>query len=471
MKRALALILALLLVASLISACDAGKEPTKGPETPDQTTAPGTDKPQESGNGGGDLEANLVMWAMPLTDNFESMLTDDLIAGLNESEPGVSINVEMLTWEGGPEKLQIALGTKTTPDLYIDGTARTAALPAKGVLADISDVIDAYRDRFYPGLLQIGLFEDKNYILSIAAMNATIIGVNATVAKDLGTYDMLPEDKVSWSFDDFYNFLKATSDAGKDQGIYAVALYAGSPTSDIGYYSMMLSNGGGLLNDDHTESVANQAANVEIIELLKRLVDEGIAAPGAATLKSEDHEPMVFSSKIVTTVDGNPFYWAQVLRQMEEDGSIEKCPEYEAYGMPTPDGKRDMRVASWGANTMVLFQNEGDQAKLEGGKALMRHYIEDTDFQIELCSLTGNSPSLQNLTVPQTDPNFQLMVPLLAEWTGKYAVTDFGVLEPYWLEIRSTFYPELQAVFNGTKSPQEAMDQFKASIDDILAEQ
>ena len=467
MKKVASLFLVLFLVLTAVSGCS--PDGSENGTAIQSESATGQTTTQTTSSGSGELSAELTLWSMPLAEEFESMLTDDLIAGFNETYPEVKVNVEMMTWEGGPEKLQIALGTGTTPDLYIDGTARTASLPNKNVLVDISDVINEFKAQFYPSLLEIGKVDGKNYILSIAAMNGMFITVNATLAKDLGTYDLLPQDKKSWSYDDFYDFCKACAVKGKADGVYGVALYAGSQTSDIGYYNMMLSNGGNLLNEDHTESIANQAPCVEIVDLLGKLVQEEIASPGAATLKNEDTEPLFFSSKVVTMIDGNPFYYAQVMRQMEEDGSIEKCPEIEAFGAPTADGTSDMRVASWGANTMVLFKNDEDAVKISAAKELMRHYIKETDFQVELCSLTGNSPAIQGLTVPQTDPNLVAMVPLLAEWTGKYAITNFGILEPYWAEIRSTFYPELQSVFNGNKTAQEAMDTFKESIDTILA--
>jgi len=62
-------------------------------------------------------------------------------------------------------------------------------------------------------------------------------------------------------------------------------------------------------------------------------------------------------------------------------------------------------------------------------------------------------------------------VALRAEWSGKYSNSSFGILESFWPQVRVCFYPELQAVYAGTKTPQEAMDSFKANVDKILAAQ
>ena len=419
-----------------------------------------------------DLAAELTLWSMPLGgESTEDMLTNDLIAGFNEMYPNVKINLEMLTWEAGPEKLQVALGTGTTPDLYIDGTARTAGLPSKNVLVDISDVIAKYQDDYYPALLNIGKVDGKNYILPIMSMTVCNIGVNVDLAKELGTYEMLPEDHISWTWDDLYNFCKATTDAGKDQGIYSVSLWAGSQSSDINYYSMMMSNGGEILNTDHTECIANGTANVAVLETLGKLVQEGIAFPGAPTMKDEDMVPLFLSSKVVMDMSSMGSYYLKEMQKMEADGTIEKCPEIEIFMFPTADGKTGQRSGSWGANTMVAFKNEEDAAKIQASKAFMEYYLSRTDFQSQFCALAGNTPIFEGVDVPIDDPDQKVINDQLAEWTGEYVDASFGILEPYWAECRATFFPQLQAFYSGDITAQEALDAYKADMDEVLAKQ
>ena len=62
-------------------------------------------------------------------------------------------------------------------------------------------------------------------------------------------------------------------------------------------------------------------------------------------------------------------------------------------------------------------------------------------------------------------------VALRADWSGKYSNSTFGILESYWPQVRTFFYPELQAVYAGIKNPQEAMDSFKGNVDKVLAAQ
>ena len=472
MKKLVTLFIAVLMITAIFAGCVNDvktEEPTAAAKTAEKTAEAAATQEEKSEET--ELTAELTLWSMPLIEGFEDVL-DQLIAGYNELYPGVKINVEMLTWEGGVEKLQISLGTGTTPDIYIDGTARTAALPSKGVLVDVSDVITENQDVLLPSLQQIGKFKGSNYILPLDAMSGMALAVNATLAKELGTYNMLPADHLSWTHDDFYNFLEACTVAGKDQGIYGVALYAGSQTSDIAYYSMMLSNKGSVLNEDHTACIANGPANVAVVDLLAKLVSEGVAYPGATTLKDEDTESLFYSGKTVMMINGSPYGYAANMMKMADEGTIAACPEIEAYGYPTSSGTADaMITGSWGANTMVLFTNDADEAKIEAAKAFMNYYVDDTDAQLALCTVNGNTPPTLGTKVTKDNEMLAELSATVSDWTSRFTTTNFGILEPYWAEIRSNFYPELQAVFSNAKTSQEALDSFVEKVNEIIEKQ
>ena len=87
------------------------------------------------------------------------------------------------------------------------------------------------------------------------------------------------------------------------------------------------------------------------------------------------------------------------------------------------------------------------------------------------CQDASNLPVFQGVDVPQTNDNMIANMPYMLEFAGNYADSSFGLLEPYWIECRSFFYPEVQAVYTGTKSAQDALDAYKANVDGILAAQ
>ena len=459
MKKYLSILLVLLLMLGLLSACNKPEQPTK------------TDPPKKTEKEDGDLSAEITIWSMPLTSGveYDEILKNDLITPFNKVYPKVKVNVDMMTWEGGPERLSIALGTGSTPDIYLDGTARTAALPTKAKLVDMTELINKYKDKILPSLLDIGVVDGKYYLVpNSAMMSSGTYLINLTLAKKLGVEHLLPKDRDHWSYDDMYNLAKAAVEAGKSEGIYGLALYAGSPTEDIRYYSLMLSNGGKILSDDRKTCLANSPECVEAITFLKRLNDDGLALPGAATAKSEDLDPMFYNSKTLIGICNPPSYTHLVMKTMKEENSISEIPELMVVATPTSDGKKRFVSASWGANMFATFENKNDKDKIAAAKALLDFYWSDTPPHEKIALNSSYAPAMKGLEINYPDPIQAELVKEEVRYLMEYGDSSFGILEPYWAEIRNALYPEMQAVYSNTKTPQEAMDAFKAKVDAIL---
>ncbi len=97
-----------------------------------------------SGCAGGQDDPNrLVFWQFwdvatiqPMVDAFEA------------SNPGVTVEVEQLTWKSGLEKIQAALASGTQPDVCELGSTWLPRFSYDGVLSDLTDVYNSDRDQF-----------------------------------------------------------------------------------------------------------------------------------------------------------------------------------------------------------------------------------------------------------------------------------------------------------------------------------
>jgi multiple sugar transport system substrate-binding protein len=72
----------------------------------------------------------------PMIDQFES------------EHPGVTVEIEQLTWKSGLEKIQAALASGTQPDVCELGSTWLPRFSYEGVLADLTDVYEVEADRF-----------------------------------------------------------------------------------------------------------------------------------------------------------------------------------------------------------------------------------------------------------------------------------------------------------------------------------
>lgn len=416
------------------------------------------------------LTATITFWFTPLTNTMEQDLETILLPKFQALYPNVTVEFQQITWEGVTEKMEIVMSTGTTPDVFLDGTARTAKLPPSGLVEDVSDVIAAFDD-WYGAVLSIGQLEGKHYLVPATTIACSALTVNVTLAKELGVFDLLPADRESWTFDQLYAFIEAASLAGKEQGIYGTTLYAGSQTSDDIMYTLMLSNGGQIISDDRTACLANSPQCVSIVEMLSKINANGYCVPGAASMESDS---TFFLSEKAVLAFNNPA--ANAMIQMEEsyrEGLIERVPEMMDYAVPTADGKPGMDSASWGANCFAIFTNQNDPNTIAAAKAFVQTFMDTPEMALAIWNYTPTYTPVRNigLTYSNDNPLIAREVAVRAKWSGLYSDSSFGILESFWPQVRTCFYPELQAVYAGTKTAQEAMASFKANVDKILAAQ
>ena len=393
----------------------------------------------------------------------------DLIKRFEAENTNIKINVELLNWDGIGDKLESAMMTGTTPDIYIDGTARTAKLPSTGLVVDVSDVINGL-DNWVDSAISIGKVDGKNYLVPMTQMPPTVLGINATLAKQYGAYDMLPTDRVSWTWSDFMAFLEACGEKSLADGVYPIGFYAGSQSSDIAYYSMMLCAGAEILSEDHKSSAINGDAAIAVMSYLKEMSDKGLVYPGAATMTDEEESALYYSGKTIVSFSQNgALTTIPIVNEMKKEGMITEVPELEAYAYPTLNGSQT-KNATWGANCIAIFENDKNEAKINAAKKFITFMMSDISFSEALWAAGPSYAPTRSIGQKLNSDDAQMLREAeVNSKLGTYNTSSFGILEPYWAEIRQYFYPELQAMLNGNKTPAEVIASFDASINQVIA--
>lgn len=460
MKKMIAALLFLTMLLGL-AACGQAQSsaaPAAGSAPAAQNSVPSADEPIE-----------LRLQTPPVFSVGYMDALRDLISRFQDANPNIKINVEELNWDGIGDKLESAMMTDSTPDIYIDGTARTAKLPSTGLVVDVSDVIDSL-DNWVESATSIGVIDGKHYLVPMTQMPPTVLGINTTLAKQYGVYDMLPKDRVSWEWDDFMAFLRACGEKSIADGVYPIALYAGNQSSDIAYYSMMLAAGAKILNEDHTAAAVNSPEASKVLNYLRQIVEEGLAYPGAATMNDEEESALFFSNKTVVSLTSNGALSVfPVVGEMLNEGMITEECDFEAYGYPHLNGSATVN-ATWGANCIAIFENEGDPAKIAAAKKFVKFLMDDTSFS-EALWLAGPSyaPTRNIGQVLHTDDARIIREAEINNMLGVFNSSNFGILEPFWAEIRQHFYPELQSLYKGNLTGEDVVSNFEASINEVIA--
>ncbi len=457
MKRLIAIILSTALIVGMLAGCK-------------ETVTPGTSGSASASASVSAKPVTVSLWVMPQYEEYFNLLKTTYAGAVKAKYPNVTVAVELLSWDAGPEKITLGMATGATPDLLQDVQARLAPAWGAGLSVDISDVAERVKGIMMDGYKQLGMKDGKHYYMTTMSNNGYNFVVNMDLAKSLGTDNLLPADKIYWSYDQFLDFCRKTSAAGKSQGIYATQLWAGSRSSDAAYYSFLMTGGTNITDMTKNPPVvaANTATAEASLAVLKTLIDEKLVPDGSSTIKDEAVDPNFYDGKIVMLLASAGAQTPIMVYNRAKAGEI-KGFTCEFYQMPSPTGKTEPKVVSFGTSGFTLFINKNDPDVIQGAKDAIVTWYETPEVMTDLHLKGGSSPVTNNVTLDYGDATLNDQVKRAIEANSKYAISDFGILTGWWSPFRETFYVQLQAYYTGTKTAKQMLADWETTGNAAIA--
>jgi ABC-type glycerol-3-phosphate transport system substrate-binding protein len=120
---------------------------TKNPADtdPDPTTAAPSPSESTPSEPTGEEDVSLLVWGTPSGQldgqNPGEWIEKDLVSEWNAEYPNISVNVELIPFDGINEKLTTAIQSGKNPDVYLDYPGRILAYANMGVVAELDDII------------------------------------------------------------------------------------------------------------------------------------------------------------------------------------------------------------------------------------------------------------------------------------------------------------------------------------------
>lgn len=461
MKKRIAWLFLLIMVISLAACSSKENTPAATPsEVPvEESTEAPVQSPTEEKE-----PTTLSLW---IYDEGEAMVDmyGEWTEAVHAQYPWITIETEVLPWDSGPEKFTVACATGTTPDLIFDGYSRIAPAVEAGLTIDVSSLLEKYADSFIAPQSE-GVMEDGTAgFLTTANDYAYCLLVNMDLAERLGVADMLPEDMTTWSWDDLLEICRAAKAA--DPNVIPIDLFAGTRSSDAYTYSWFMANGVDLCNEDFTATAFNVGENrekaIEVLNFYKQLIDEGLTNSGPATAVDVENDELFNAGNMLFSHGG---YNAIINKyQLQQDGL---CVPFtcDAVAIPTKDGAEPAMVCSWGTYGYAGFKNNKNE---EAILLVLDHWLSNPEYQSKLCNLAGR-PSAMTTTIAEY-PSDEIAVTMErgAEYSAKYSVSDFGILESWWSNFRDTFYINLQEFYVNTVDAGTMLDNWQAAADPVIA--
>jgi multiple sugar transport system substrate-binding protein len=125
--------------------------------------------------------------------------------------------------------------------------------------------------------------------------------INKSLFDKAGTANLLPQNKGrTWTFDEYYNAIKTTQD--KLSGVYGTACTGALFTGDAFTLQWIWGAGGSLIADSMDKIVVNEPKAIRGLKFWKKLIDDGLQAPGGATVPIGNLYPLFNQQKVLTVL-------------------------------------------------------------------------------------------------------------------------------------------------------------------------
>lgn len=438
-KKLLCTTLAALMLTSVFAGCSKPNEPSGGDQT----------------SGSSDQNVTLKYWAYSrwegVTGKEENGEFGDwqrsVAKAYTDKNPNVKIEFEHLPWNGGPEKVEVAIASKTQPDVLEDGTLRGFGYAGQGVLLNFDDSLTAEELADIPESewKQVE-YKGKHIAMPWANMPGHML-INKTLFEKAGALNLLPQNpEKSWTFDEFEKAVAAVS----KNGSYGMALFAGNEQGDAQAMNYMRGFGASILSPDGMKATLNSPEGIKATSWLLSMMDKGYAMPGAESIKNPDVLDYFYQGKVAIIAGAGGANYNLAKAAMDK-GDVQ--PFDITWAQTPTDGTH---AGGFNANPVcVMAFKSGDTNREKTAIDFTKFVTSGENAKaVKYGSLMPTRKSAGNLYEGNELLTWQATI-------MKNAV-DPGFASPAYTQIRAVLYPELQALYTKSKTADKVVADFDA---------
>lgn len=238
------------------------------------------------------------------------------------AQSGVDVQVEVVNWDNYWTLLEAGASGGQMPDVFWMHSNNSQRYMDAKLLLDLNDYIDADES-----------IDMNNYYADIVDLYTQDDGTHYAIPKDYDTValwynkDMFDAAGVEyptndWTWEDLYEAGKALTKDGK----YGMAM--DTDLNQEGYYNIVYSYGGYIINDDKTESGWDDPKTVEAMEMWGKIVKDCMPPQ---SMMSESGEIDMFTSQ-VTAMQLMGSWRVAALQEYDCNWGVVNIPYHDANG-------------------------------------------------------------------------------------------------------------------------------------------
>jgi len=360
LRRGAALALTGLLAAATLAACST------------DSTEEGS---SDNGSSSGGEPQTIRVVAAQYTDAMQPYY-DDLVERFEADNSDINVEVEVVSWNDIDQKLKTMVQTGDLPD--IGNLNFFSSFAADGLLYEASEIVPAETlDDMVETFIENSKYEGTAYAVPDLA-SARLFFYNTDIFEQAG---LTKDDIVTW------DGLKAAAEKIKETvpDVTPLALPLGPEEAQAEFLIWAASNDGGYYQDG--EWTITSEENVETMEYLQGLVDDGLTNPSPATFNRTDGAFALFAQGEAAMLNGAIF----LPDVLEDQGST---INYDVA--PFPTNRADGESITLGVQDYFFgFKNEGETNK-EAIQKFLGFLFEPDNYAGFLEAAGGFLPATQS---------------------------------------------------------------------------
>lgn len=366
-------------------------------------------------------------WEQKIIDAFEA------------KNPDITVKLETIDFTSGPEKITTAIEAGTMADVLFDAPGRIITYGKAGKLVELNDMFtdEFVKDVNNDALLQAAKDGDTAYMYPISS-GPFYMAFNKTMLEEAGVLDLVKE---GWTTDEFVKVLEALKAKGYNPGSF----FANGQGGDQGpraFFANLYSSR--ITNDELTEYTTNDENSVKSMELISKLIKDGLLMNGSQFDGSADIQNFANGQTAFTILwsSAQPGTQAKLLEASKVD--------YLEVPFPSEDGVPELEYL---VNGFAIFDN-GDEDKIAASKKFIQFICDDPEWGPKNVVRTGSFPVRTSFGELYSDERMKE----IGSWT-KYYSPYYNTIDGF-AEMRTLWFPMVQSISNGEVEAKEALDDF-----------
>ena len=417
---------------------------------------------EAGGSGSGASESNnaITMWHFPQITNVPGHSAESSEFGdwwqyvaqrYMQENPGTNVTIEMVPWEGGVDKINVAIAGGSPPDIVFDYLGRTggwaiqgASVPLEGIVSEElqSDIVPAFKDLY--------MINGSLHALPGFSWNQNL-NINVGLLRSLGYQgEILNGPGQPYTYEEFEQFLKDIK-AVMPTGVYPLGLGAGSEQGDYLWWSFFWGFGG-FLYDQNGQVTDDSTGIVAGYEYLKSLADQDLLAPGVAGMTASDVINLWTAGRVA--ILGGSQYHARLIENAIDDGVLGFEYDVMPVPMPTLDGDSGYAVIGPTGFSVMAQDPEKQQAAVD-----FIEYAMKPEIWGPTVVGSGQFPATQSAAAMDlyAGNEYQAVVQSMLD---RFPAGNFALSSPNYNKIRIALSTAGQGIFSGQQSIEDAVAVF-----------